>query len=1715
MILYFADRKMDIKGQASTELRQGYKVKDDVKVEDIESGVASFECRISYKDEDRAMLEEMASAGNYLLRSHDNENEFYTIIDSEFDTKSQEVYIYAEDAGLDLLNEVAQPFTADKAYPITSYINKWINDSGFEIGRNEVPKSSERKLSWDSEATVTERLASIATQFGNYEISYSFEMKGLFVTRKLVNIYKKRGKDTGEQLRLNKEVDRIITKKSVANLATAFSVTGGTIEQNSTVLKATSSTSPKVAYEVDLETTGRTATSVKITADISAGLTTEGTELGEEYGLKASIYMGGKWFSATIKATDDKNKQKWSGGSNHSTEYSFTVPVDTAAAITFSDIKFKVERTDSKGGSVGVLAETLCEKFTVPNYIKGGENGEEINSRPITLEGYKYDDGDFYVGTDGILRSRKANKKWSRYVWNNEPNRKTNAAGYICKTYTYDTSSQQTLCTHAITALKKVCDMEINFEIDIKKLPKGIKIGDRVYVIDDHGELYLQTRLLKLETSATRREKNATLGEHLIKESGISQKVIDLAEKFAKMTVSVTRAKSIAETAKAAASEAKGQVDEAIKSVEEAQKAVNEVVEVVETAKQSAAEAQAAAANAQAVVDSVEDRIVSIENTLGNAQQAAENAQQAAVTATQKAQEAETSATNAANDAKEAKKAASTAQEHAENAAANAGEAYDAAATAQAEAKVASATANAAKKDAERAEADIKTFTEELQTLTDTMKADYSRKTDLTEATANLQSQISRNAGKISQNVIETTMIDETANNALTKVQAAQKAATEAQALADQASADAIAAQTAAEEAQEAAVAAQNEADIAKAAADTAQGVADKAEADLRVAEENLATVSGRIDATEEEIAAAQKAVDDAQAVASSAKEAARAAVGAAKSAQEVANAAVDTVTKAQANANRAVNEATIAQQVADTAKGNAEKAQRLADEAQATAVAAQAAANTAKAQAEQAQAAADNAYLEATAAQVEADNAAEKANKAEADLATAQQRLAEIQQQANATTEELTKAQAAVDTAQVKATEARVSATAAQAAATEANAEAEEAQTAANAAKVAADTAQAEAKTAQDEVDKALGLVYSLEKRVTTAETGLEQTKSEIRLFAKKDEVIRTLGGYYTKEQANAEIMTKANEINLSVDTKVAGVKVGGRNLLKNSRHITLSSNNSALYPVAYTTETENGREFRRYRRTETALNPTTMSLYSAIPVNQITECLTGQKITFSFLIRCSHSTTTNTMNALVVNGTSQNFAETQTHNIGSQWQRISLTADITREYEVNGSNILRFNPLMIVIPNDTIDEFYIDVCEWKIEKGNKATDWSPAPEDVDDKFNNYSTTEEMQAAINISKEGIFSSVRAEYSTKEELNNLDIGGRNLVRDSSLKEFTDMWAFDSNNTYSFLNGYCELFRTTASGSRTFNTQSTNKNTLLKPDGLAGGTFTLSAEIKLLDGYSITDASTLFYRCNTNDLSSRFQEVAVNLGSATDKWKRVHATFTFGDYNFDGACQVCIALADIANTGLCIRNIKLEKGNKPTDWTPAPEDIDSTDAVDNLQQTVDEYSDLKQRLADAESQIAQLNNTISMLVRDAQGQSQMTQDSESVEYAFFSTEEIDKAIDTLGELNTAHDGTKEAVEALQKQLAAYGERVEFTTYEDEPCIILREADSNYKQIITNTRRIFVQGDEVKSVTDFDKVKSPKVIASENLQIGGFAWKNREANRISLMWEGVDE
>lgn len=1462
MILYFADRKMNILGYATTQLKSTYLIVDDKKTEEVESGISSFECEVSWASKDRLKLETMMDAGNYILRSNGNEKDFFTIIESNINTSKQTISVYAEDAGMDLLNEVAMPFTSDKAYDIAHYIGLYAIDTGFEIGINEIPNLT-RKLSWDGETTCTERIASIATQFDNAEISYSFETKGLLITHKYINIFKKRGKDSGEQLRLGYEIASITTNKSVANLATSLHVTGG-----------------------------------------------------------------------------------------------------------------------------------------IPD-------GKE---EPITLKGYKYDDGDFYVW-GSRLSSRKALAIWSRYVWDKEPNKLNGYTGHIVQAYSYDTTSQQELCAHAITKLKKLCQMEVNYEADIVYLPENVKIGDRVNIVDNEGRLYTSTRVLRLETSVTGRKRTATLGEYLIKDSGISEKVRDLARQFAESTASVSRANIKAEAARAAADAAKAQA-EAAEGVSNAAKETAEGAKsTADSALASANEAQNTANAARDAAGEVTEKVTGIVKDVNDAKTAADNAWKAASTAQEDAATAKTSAANAEKNAADAKTAADAAGTKSEEAISTAEKAQSDATEAKTNATKASETAAAAKADAATAQKEIDKLGENITTLTETMQVDYARKTDLTEAETNLQAQIKKNATEISSTVSKVEKIDETANNAADLAATAQSKAADAKAAAEQAAQEATAAQTKADEASLAAQTAQSNADTAKAAAKNAQSVADKAKTDLAEAQKNLDTVKGRVDATEGDIAKAQKAVTTAQAAAEKAQSDANAAATKASSAQDVADAAKSNASLAQTAANQASAKAEAAQTIANEAKVNASDAQKKAEDAVKTASDAKTAANNAAKIASDAQDVANAAKANATAAQAAADDAKKKSDQAAADLVTAKKNLEEVSGRVDSTAEEVEAAKTAVATAQAAADKAKTDAATAQSTANTAKANASNAQKAADTAKTAADNAKKAADDAQKAADKAQDDVNALTKRVVNAETSIKQNSEAIELRATKKEVTTAIGD----------------------------IKVGGRNLLLNSNFLngtfgwnteehckiaagpnsTLNEENAYVLAIA---NTGTGRAYNNPRIDKYHLAKTQYTLQFKYKTDD------SSPVTFRVGVADTGYIIGNI--TAPADNTWRKFTATYTAPMTG-----SLTIRIT-----SGTG-----RILIGVP--------------KLEYGNKATDWTPAPEDFQDdattKANNAlaSAKTYADAQIKVTADSINQNITKKFD------DLQIGGRNYAIGTS-NEWSEYWMPSTG-----VNICREVTK------------------IVVPDTFKkGDVFTTSIEIEWSGFKSSEGTFRLWTQGASDDLwvkpnpfASRLAAIETESGSqlfkVTNTWDG-EAT----NYNVGFRCDHSSGTGKIR-----WRRLKAEAGNKATDWTPAPEDYLTSD------ETTGKLTELRQEV-----------------------NSNIEQTGEAIKSSVYEKVYMKDDIDTLlSSVNTEVEQTKTSWQVtfnqLVKQLndysdgsdAAFDEIRKYIRFEDGN-ILLGNSSSPLILRIRNDRIQFLQnGYEVAYISDQRMYNTTCEIINQ-LRIADSAW-----------------
>ena len=176
-------------------------------------------------------------------------------------------------------------------------------------------------------------------------------------------------------------------------------------------------------------------------------------------------------------------------------------------------------------------------------------------------------------------------------------------------------------------------------------------------------------------------------------------------------------------------------------------------------------------------------------------------------------------------------------------------------------------------------------------------------------------------------------------------------------------------------------------------------------------------------------------------------------------------------------------------------------------------------------------------------------------------------------------------------------------------------------------------------------------------------------------------------------------------------------------------------------------------------------------------------------------------------------------------------------------------------------------------------------------------------------------------------------VNAVEIGGRNLLYYSRFdRKYPAGWAYSAVVTYAF-DGNAATLTKAETTTRQFTTQASVSNGVVaaNPNLLPenGCTYTISCEVMKAEGYDVGNGTKITTRYNFTDGTVKDFDVDVS-GASETAWTKYSRTFVYSSDKELSYVQFIIALGAKA-CGIRIKNVKFEKGNKPTDWTPAPED----------------------------------------------------------------------------------------------------------------------------------------------------------------------------------------
>ena len=450
------------------------------------------------------------------------------------------------------------------------------------------------------------------------------------------------------------------------------------------------------------------------------------------------------------------------------------------------------------------------------------------------------------------------------------------------------------------------------------------------------------------------------------------------------------------------------------------------------------------------------------------------------------------------------------------------------------------------------------------------------------------------------------------------------------------------------------------------------------------------------------------------------------------------------------------------------------------------------------------------------------------------------------------------------------------------------------------------------------------------------------------------------TIANYYTKSQTDSQINVAKEAINLGVsstyETKenttskiqnaVNNIQVGGTNLLPGTKLLTAGIKS----PSFISSDTYLGFKIMHCNHTDDDFKDT-YSFSNLINVEPNTE------YTLSFYAKGSGAIHTFLHPNAVSYGKNSNGSTTNstdgniTTTVTNEWKRYWITWKTL-------SNMSGSKNLIISRISKGSD---IYICGAKFEKGNKPTDWTPAPEDISadistakqeaitsanntltSTISNYYTKAQTDSQINIAKEAINLGVSSTYETKAnvetKINNIAIGGTNLIANSNFAK-NAYWSTNSTTAYND-NGYNgnRCITITRSGStnssRTGTTSTTNSINDVIPKGTI---FTLSGWVYVHSGSGIPtldeDNSSFFLRCFrvTDDAIVDVINIPIPRTTEVNKWVYFSKSGTIFE-NYKAHPSVSFYLGK--NGKISLSQVKLEYGNKATSWTAAPEDIQS-------------------------------------------------------------------------------------------------------------------------------------------------------------------------------------
>lgn len=355
------------------------------------------------------------------------------------------------------------------------------------------------------------------------------------------------------------------------------------------------------------------------------------------------------------------------------------------------------------------------------------------------------------------------------------------------------------------------------------------------------------------------------------------------------------------------------------------------------------------------------------------------------------------------------------------------------------------------------------------------------------------------------------------------------------------------------------------------------------------------------------------------------------------------------------------------------------------------------------------------------------------------------------------------------------------------------------------------------------------------------------------------------------------------------------------------------------------------------------------------------------------------------------------------------------------------------------------------------------------------------------------VSKSSSYEAAKAAYNkamaaqntannAQQDIDNMIIGGRNLFS----------WMYETEDGISTHLGEEEYIL--AAYNNVGSLTQFNDCLTFDPVDTVGETYSISFWAKSPNG------NTRLMVCNLSDDPRYFKFSNTFSNTLGTSWSYYTYTFTNidnGDTYTNLFNRIEIYAPD--QIGVVVKKIKIENGNKPTDWTPAPEDMASTDLVESTR------NDLSDFIGDISNELDNMANNV-------------TDNKDTITDAILIIEENSEKIASLIQdaagITMNFETLNTTVTQINDELfTEIDERVKYIRFEDGEIWLGKEIEENEEDLkvsISNQRMCFWQNNTEVAYLSDNKLYITDAQITSTLRIGNFEISVRSNGNMGVNW-----